>query len=165
MSKKRVNIIGAGLAGSEAAYQLLKRGYSVRLYEMRPQKMTPAHVSSSFAELVCSNSMRSNSITNAVGLLKEEMRHLDSLIMSAADHSSIPAGSALAVDRETFSQWVMETLHQFPDLEVTNDEVTDIFDEPSIYSTGPLTSDALADAYSTLPGLASYIFLMRLRPL
>lgn len=165
MSKKRVNIIGAGLAGSEAAYQLLKRGYAVRLYEMRPQKMTPAHVSSSFAELVCSNSMRSNSITNAVGLLKEEMRHLDSLIMSAADHSSIPAGSALAVDRETFSQRVMETLQQFPDLEVTNDEVTDIFDEPSIYSTGPLTSDALADAYSTLPGLAKLHFFDAIAPI
>lgn len=162
---KKVNIVGAGLAGSEAAYQLLKRGYHVVLYEMRPKKMTPAHVSGQFGELVCSNSMRSNSLTNAVGLLKEEMRHLDSLIMDAADNNALPAGSALAVDREHFSQHIMKSLQQFDNLEIRYDEVDTVFSEPTIYATGPLTSDDLAKAYSSLNGLDKLHFFDAVAPI
>ena len=107
---KNVTVIGAGRAGSEATWQLAKRGIHVDLYEMRPKKETPAHETGEFAELVCTNSMRSNQLSNAVGLLKEEMRHLDSLIMKAADKTQVPAGGALAVDRDSFSKYVADTL-------------------------------------------------------
>src|SRR3954452_24472170 len=110
MSNKVLNVIGAGLAGSEAAWQLAKRDIKVKLYEMRPVKMTPAHHTSQFAELVCSNSLRANTLTNAVGVLKEEMRQLNSLIMKAADECSVPAGGALAVDRHEFAGKITETL-------------------------------------------------------
>lgn len=111
---QQLNIIGAGLAGSEAAYQLVKRGIPVRLYEMRPAKLTPAHKSGGFAELVCSNSLRADQLTNAVGLLKEEMRRLDSLIMQAADATAVPAGGALAVDRQLFSAYIEQKLRSHP---------------------------------------------------
>ncbi len=143
---KTITVIGAGLAGSEAAWQLAKRGFHVRLYEMRPSKLTPAHKTGLFAELVCSNSMRANSVENAVGLLKAEMRMLDSLIIRAADAAQVPAGGALAVDRDVFSSTVTATLDQHPNITIVKEEVTSIPDGPVIIATGPLTSDALSDA-------------------
>ena len=143
---KKVNIIGAGLAGSEAAWQLVKRGIPVRLYEMRPKKYSPAHHTDAFGELVCSNSLRANNIENAVGLLKEEMRRLDSLIMKCADDNQVPAGGALAVDREKFSAQITETIKQHPLIEVIYEEVTTVpEDEITIIATGPLTEGAIAD--------------------
>lgn len=143
---QKVTIIGAGLAGSEACYQLIKRGIPVRLIEMRPKHMSPAHQSERFAELVCSNSLRSDSLNNAVGILKEEMRHLDSLIMKCADEHRVPAGSALAVDRVGFSQAVTDHLSNHPLVEVVHEEIDHIPDGPVIIASGPLTSDALAKA-------------------
>lgn len=140
----KINIIGAGLAGSEAAYQCLKAGLEVNLYEMRPTKLTPAHTTGAFGELVCSNSLRSNDINNAVGLLKEEMRLLDSLILKAADACSIPAGSALAVDRESFSNMIKDELLKFENLTIMEQEVKTIPQGLTILATGPLTSDDLA---------------------
>lgn len=152
MNEQTVDIIGAGLAGSEAAYQLAKRGIKVRLFEMRDKKLTPAHHSDQFAELVCTNSMRSNEITNGVGLLKEEMRILDSLIMKSADQHQVPAGSALAVDRDGFSKAVTDKLRSMPNIEVHNEEVTSIGDNYTIIATGPLTSDNLAKEIKELTG-------------
>ena len=146
MRNEPVTVVGAGLAGAEAAYQLLKRGYPVTLYEMKPEKRTPAHTGNGFAELVCSNSLRSDRLENAVGLLKEEMRTLDSLIMRAADATRVPAGGALAVDREGFSAYVTETLKAFPNLMVVSKELTELPESPAIVATGPLTSDALSAA-------------------
>ncbi|PKE00154.1 FADH(2)-oxidizing methylenetetrahydrofolate--tRNA-(uracil(54)-C(5))-methyltransferase TrmFO [Macrococcoides caseolyticum] len=147
-----VNIIGAGLAGSEAAYQLAKRGIKVKLYEMRPVKQTPAHHTDKFAELVCSNSLRGNGLTNAVGVLKEEMRRLDSLIIKAADNASVPAGGALAVDRHEFSGYVTDTLKQHANIEVINEEITEIPDGPTIIATGPLTTESLSKQIQALTG-------------
>lgn len=143
---EKVLVVGAGLAGSEAAWQLVKRNIPVQLVEMRPQKASPAHQSDAFAELVCSNSLRSDSLHNAVGILKEEMRHLDSLIMRCADATRIPAGSALAVDRHAFSSMVTDTLKQHPLVEVISKEVCEIPQGPCIIASGPLTSDALSKA-------------------
>ncbi len=141
----KVRIIGAGLAGSEAAYQCLKAGLEVELIEMRPTKLTPAHTGAGFGELVCSNSLRSNDVYNAVGLLKEELRLGDSLIMRAADSSALPAGSALAVDREEFSKAIEQELRTHKNLTIINKEVTQLEDDvPTIVATGPLTSDELA---------------------
>jgi len=145
---ERVNVIGAGLAGSEATWQLVRKGIPVRLYEMRPNKSTGAHHTDKFAELVCSNSLRSNALTNAVGLLKEEMRHLDSLIMKMADKNALPAGSALAVDRAGFANDITEFIKNHPLVEVINEEITAIPKGPTIIATGPLTSDALSKAIS-----------------
>lgn len=152
MELRKVKVIGAGLAGSEAAWQIANRGIDVELYEMRPKKMTPAHRTDQFAELVCSNSLRANSLTNAVGVLKEEMRKLNSLIMKCADECQIPAGSALAVDREKFSECVTNHLRQHERIQVINEEVTKIPDGIVIIATGPLTSDALADELKQLTG-------------
>lgn len=154
----KVTVIGAGLAGSEAAWQLAKRGIDVTLYEMKPQKMSPAHKSPLFAELVCSNSLRSDRIQNAVGLLKEEMRVLDSLVMKAADAARVPAGGALAVDREKFSSFITETLRNHPHVTVIDGEVCEIPDGPVIVATGPLTSDSMADAIMNLPGMSALHF-------
>ena len=144
--KKYVNVYGAGLAGCEAAWQIAQRGVNVRLYEMKPYKFTPAHHSNGFAELVCSNSLRSDSVINAVGLLKEEMRRLDSLIMQAAEATKVPAGSALAVDRELFSQFITEKIRNHPLIEVIEGEVTKVNpDEVTVIATGPLTSDDMAE--------------------
>ena len=149
--KQKVRVIGAGLAGSEAAYQLAKRGYHVELYEMRPVKMTPAHVTSNFAELVCTNSFRSDALSNAAGLLKEEMRILDSVIVASADGSRIPAGSALAVDRDGFSEKVMAVLNEFDNITLMREELTEIDpDIPTIVATGPLTSDSLSQSIAKL---------------
>ena len=143
---KKVNIIGAGLAGSEAAWQLVQRGIPVRLYEMRPKKYSPAHHTDNFGELVCSNSLRANNIENAVGLLKEELRRMNSLIMRCADENQVPAGGALAVDREKFSKQITDTLINHPLVEVIYEEVTTIpEDEITIIATGPLTEGAMAD--------------------
>lgn len=142
----KVTVVGAGLAGSEAAWQLVKRKIPVRLVEMRPKTSSPAHHSENFAELVCSNSLRSDSLNNAVGILKEEMRHLDSIIMESADATRVPAGSALAVDRQAFSRRITEQLKQHPLIEVIQEEVTQIPDGPCIIASGPLTSDALSKA-------------------
>jgi methylenetetrahydrofolate--tRNA-(uracil-5-)-methyltransferase len=152
VSEKTVNVIGAGLAGSEAAWQLANRGVRVRLYEMRPVKQTPAHHTDKFAELVCSNSLRANSLTNAVGVLKEEMRRLNSVIIQAADACSVPAGGALAVDRHEFAERVTNLVQGHPNVTVVREEVTDIPDGPTIIATGPLTSQALSERLKELTG-------------
>ena len=143
---ERVTVIGAGLAGCEATWQLIKRNIPVRLVEMRPKKESPAFHTDRFAELVCSNSLRSNAMNNAVGILKEELRQMDSLIMKSADMHAVPAGSALAVDRETFSQYITDIIKNHPLVEVVNEEMTSLPEGPCIIATGPLTSDALAKA-------------------
>ncbi len=145
-SKKTVNVYGAGLAGCEAAWQIAKRGIKVRLFEMKPQKYTPAHHSEGFAELVCSNSLRSDRVTNAVGLLKEELYRLDSLIMEAAYATRVPAGSALAVDRRLFSDYVTEKIKNHPDIEVIEQEVSSLEEGVvTVIATGPLTSEPMAE--------------------
>ena len=151
-------VIGAGLAGSEAAWQMARRGVDVILVEMKPGKSSPAHHSPDFAELVCSNSFRGDRLTNAVGLLKEEMRRLDSLILSAADHNRVPAGGALAVDRNGFSREVTERLRAMPNVTVREEEATEIPEGPVIIATGPLTSEAMADKIAALPGLETLNF-------
>ena len=143
---ERVTVIGAGLAGCEATWQLIKRNIPVRLVEMRPKKESPAFHTDRFAELVCSNSLRSNAMNNAVGILKEELRQMDSLIMKSADMHAVPAGSALAVDRETFSKYITDTIKNHPLVEVVNEEMTSLPEGPCIIATGPLTSDSLAKA-------------------
>ncbi|MDN6030765.1 MAG: methylenetetrahydrofolate--tRNA-(uracil(54)-C(5))-methyltransferase (FADH(2)-oxidizing) TrmFO [Lactococcus plantarum] len=146
-----INVIGAGLAGSEAAYQIAKRGIPVKLYEMRGVKPTPQHKTTDFAELVCSNSLRGDAITNAVGLLKEEMRQLDSIIINSADETKVPAGGALAVDREGFAATVTDKISNHPLIEVIRQEITELpTDEISIIASGPLTSDALAEKIHAL---------------
>lgn len=150
MTTTSINVIGAGLAGSEAAWQIAKRGLKVRLYEMRPEKKTPAHHTQNFAELVCTNSLRANQLTNGAGLLKEEMRRLDSIIMEAADAHNVPAGGALAVDRETFSSAITEKLTNHPNVEVIREELTAIPEGLTVIATGPLTSDSLAQAIKRL---------------
>lgn len=158
MSVLTVNVIGAGLAGSEAAWQIAKRGVAVHLYEMRPKKLTPAHHTGQFAELVCSNSLRSNSLTNAVGILKEEMRRLDSLIIAAADEAQVPAGGALAVDRHAFSERVTERIKNNPFITVFEQEVETIPEGITVIATGPLTSDALSNALKEFTGEEYFYF-------
>ncbi|WP_392391582.1 methylenetetrahydrofolate--tRNA-(uracil(54)-C(5))-methyltransferase (FADH(2)-oxidizing) TrmFO [Paenibacillus ihumii] len=156
---KRVTVVGAGLAGSEAAWQLAKRGIPVRLYEMRPVQKTPAHHTDKFAELVCSNSLRANSLTNAVGVLKEEMRMLDSLVIGAADRNAVPAGGALAVDRDGFSGEITRTLREHPLVEVINEEIQEIPEDGIvIIATGPLTSPALSEQIKRLTGEDYFYF-------
>ena len=141
-----VTVVGAGLAGSEAAWQLAKRGHHVRLCEMKPDKMTPAHTSPLFSELVCSNSLRGDDLSNAVGLLKEELRRLGSLIMYSAERHRVPAGGALAVDREAFARTVTEAIRSHPNIEIVPGEVTAFPEGDCIVATGPLTSDGLIPA-------------------
>ncbi|MBX9972395.1 FADH(2)-oxidizing methylenetetrahydrofolate--tRNA-(uracil(54)-C(5))-methyltransferase TrmFO [Cytobacillus firmus] len=152
MRDTAVNVIGAGLAGSEAAWQLASRGIKVNLYEMRPVRQTPAHHTDKFAELVCSNSLRANTLTNAVGVLKEEMRKLNSVIIQSADSSAVPAGGALAVDRHDFAARVTEQVKNHPNVTVINEEVTDIPEGPTVIATGPLTSEALSGKLKELSG-------------
>ena len=147
-----VKVIGAGLAGSEAAWQLAKRGIRVKLYEMKPQKMSPAHHSGDFAELVCSNSLRGDRLENAVGLLKEELRRCGSLIMECAEATRVEAGGCLAVDREGFSRMVTEKIRSNPNITLVSEEVTQVPQGPVIIATGPLTSDALADRLLSMLG-------------
>ena len=145
-----VTVIGAGLAGCEAAWQLAERGIKVRLCEMKPDKKTPAHVSNDFAELVCSNSLRSDELSNAVGLLKEELRRLGSLIMKCADANRVPAGGALAVDREGYARMVTEHIRSHENIEVVEGEISEIPEGELIIASGPLTSDALAEKIAAL---------------
>ena len=145
-----VTVLGAGLAGSECAWQLARRGIRVRLWEMKPEKMSPAHHSPYFGELVCSNSLRSDELTNAVGLLKAEMRAMDSLIMASADANKVAAGGALAVDREGFARQITETLEQHPNVEIIRKEALDIPDGEVVIATGPLSSDAIAEKIAAL---------------
>jgi methylenetetrahydrofolate--tRNA-(uracil-5-)-methyltransferase len=154
-----VTVIGAGLAGSEAAWQIASQGVPVTLYEMRPARSTPAHHTDKFAELVCSNSLRANALTNAVGVLKEEMRRLGSLILRAADLNAVPAGGALAVDRDGFSAAVTDGIRNHPLIEVRNEEVTEIpGDGIVVVATGPLTSPALSDRIRELLGEEYFYF-------
>lgn len=152
MNEVVVNVIGAGLAGSEAAWQVVKRGVKVNLYEMRPVVQTPAHHTDKFAELVCSNSLRGNSLTNAVGVLKEEMRILDSVIIGSADACAVPAGGALAVDRHEFAANVTDRVKNHPNVTVYNEEIVKIPEGPTILATGPLTSKSLSEQLRSLTG-------------
>lgn len=147
---KEAIVVGAGLAGCEAAYQLAKRGIHVKLYEMKPHKKSEAHHMDTFAELVCSNSLRSDATSNAVGLLKEEMRTIGSLIMEVADETAVPAGSALAVDRTLFSKKITERIQQHPNIEIIDEEVDHIPSSPCVIATGPLSSDAMVKAIGTI---------------
>ena len=156
MSVATVKVIGAGLAGSEAAWQLAQRGVQVQLYEMKPHKKTPAHHSDTFAELVCSNSLRGDKLENAVGLLKEELRRMGSLIISCADQTRVEAGGCLAVDRMGFSALVTEKIRNHPNITVMEEEVTQVPQGPVIIATGPLTSDAMSEAIGTYFG-ADYL--------
>ncbi len=160
-----LNVIGAGLAGSEAAWQLARRGIRVRLHEMRPVRMTEAHQTPMFAELVCSNSLRGASLETAVGVLKEEMRRLGSLIIAAADKARVPAGGALAVDREGFSRAITDTLSTHPLIEVVREEVIAIPDGPTIIATGPLTSAALGEQLNQLIGPRNLYFYDAIAPI
>ena len=155
---ERAIVIGAGLAGCEAAWQLAQRGVPVTLHEMKPHAFTPAHHSAGFAELVCSNSLRSDQLTNAVGLLKEEMRQLGSLILKAADATRVPAGGALAVDREKFSDYVTQAVRSHPLIEVVLREADELPQTNAVIATGPLTSDKLAEKIAALPGLQTLNF-------
>lgn len=155
---KTVNVIGAGLAGSEAAWQLAEAGVPVNLYEMRPVKSTAAHHTADFAELVCSNSLRGNGLTNAVGVLKEEMRRLNSLVISSADETAVPAGGALAVDRNDFSGLITQKLKTHPLVTVISEEITKIPKGITIIATGPLTSEALAEEIVEYNGSHGFYF-------
>ena len=151
--KDYINVIGGGLAGCEAAYQIAKRGIKVKLYEMKPIKFSPAHSNENLAEVVCSNSFKSNLLTNACGLLKEELRSLDSLLIKCADETSVPAGQALAVDREKFSELVTKYIKENPNIEIINEEVTKIEEDcVTIIATGPLTSKKLVNEILKLTG-------------
>ena len=162
----KLKITGAGLAGCEAAWQAAKRGIKVTLYEMKPQKFSPAHKSAGFAELVCSNSFRADGIYNAVGLLKEEMRTLGSLIMECADKTRVPAGGALAVDRSLFSEAVTEKISSHPNIEIVSKEISEIdTNEYNIISAGPLASDKLAEAIEKLCGEDSLHFFDAAAPI
>lgn len=148
-----ITIIGGGLAGTEAAYQIAKRGIKVKLYEMKPEKFSPAHSNKNLAEIVCSNSFKSNNITNACGLLKEELRRLDSLLIKIADKTAVPAGQALAVDREKFSEEVTKQIKSNPNIEVINKEIDTINDdEITIIATGPLTSERMSKKIIEITG-------------
>lgn len=152
MTQPTITIVGAGLAGSEAAWQIAQAGVPVKLYEMRPKTQTPAHHTDKFAELVCSNSLRANSLTNAVGVLKEEMRRLGSVIISAADRCAVPAGGALAVDRHEFAEYVTDAVRNHPLVEVISEEITEIPEGVVVIATGPLTSPALSEQLRGLTG-------------
>ena len=159
MNNNKVTVIGAGLAGSEAAWQIASRGVPVVLYEMRPVVKTPAHHTDKFAELVCSNSLRANGLTNAVGVLKEEMRLLNSLVLGAADRNAVPAGGALAVDRDGFSGEITRTLREHPLIEVVNEEIRELPQEGIVViATGPLTSPALSEQIKRLTGEDYFYF-------
>lgn len=158
MSNPEAIVVGGGLAGSEAAWQLAQRNISVTLYEMKPGKHSPAHKSDNLAELVCSNSFRGDRLCNGVGLLKEEMRCFHSIIMEAADKNRVPAGGALAVDRDRFSQYVTDKIRQHPNIVLKTEEITEIPQGPVIIATGPLTSDALSDSLTELTDLTTLHF-------
>ncbi|WP_461198363.1 FADH(2)-oxidizing methylenetetrahydrofolate--tRNA-(uracil(54)-C(5))-methyltransferase TrmFO [Enterococcus sp. N249-2] len=155
---KKINVIGAGLAGSEAAWQAAEAGVAVNLYEMRPKKTTEAHHSNNFAELVCTNSLRGNNLTNAVGVLKEEMRRLNSVIITSADETAVPAGGALAVDRDDFSALVTKRVKEQPLVTVFEEEITEIPEGITVIATGPLTSEPLSQAIQAFNGSEGFYF-------
>jgi methylenetetrahydrofolate--tRNA-(uracil-5-)-methyltransferase len=155
---KKINVIGAGLAGSEAAWQAAEAGVAVNLYEMRPKKTTEAHHTNNFAELVCTNSLRGNNLTNAVGVLKEEMRRLNSVIISSADQTAVPAGGALAVDRDDFSELVTKRVKEHPLVTVIEEEITEIPEGITVIATGPLTSEPLSKAIQAFNGSEGFYF-------
>jgi methylenetetrahydrofolate--tRNA-(uracil-5-)-methyltransferase len=155
---KEINVIGAGLAGSEAAWQAAEAGVAVNLYEMRPKKTTEAHHTNNFAELVCTNSLRGNNLTNAVGVLKEEMRRLNSVIISSADQTAVPAGGALAVDRDDFSELVTKRVKEHPLVTVIEEEITEIPEGITVIATGPLTSEPLSKAIQAFNGSEGFYF-------
>ncbi|MGH7863774.1 MAG: methylenetetrahydrofolate--tRNA-(uracil(54)-C(5))-methyltransferase (FADH(2)-oxidizing) TrmFO [Candidatus Binataceae bacterium] len=165
MDARFVTVIGAGLAGSEAAWQLARRGVAVRLHEMRPARMTHAHKTALFGELVCSNSLRNESLETAVGVLKEEMRRLGSIVMAAADRSRVPAGAALAVDRDEFAGFLTHALGSSPLIEVVREEITAIPGGPAVIASGPLTSDALGEALNALIGPRNLYFYDAIAPI
>ena len=161
-----IRIIGGGLAGCEAAYQIAKRGIKVKLYEMKPKKFSPAHSNPNLAESVCSNSLKSNSITNACGLLKEELRMLDSLLIKIADKTAVPAGQALAVDREEFAKRITEELSKNPQIEIVHEECKTIEENGiTIIATGPLTSDKMAEEISKITGSCRLFFYDAVAPI
>src|SRR5271163_484726 len=160
-----VTVIGAGLAGSEAAWQLACRGIAVRLCEMRPLRMTEAHQTGFFAELVCSNSLRNDSLETAVGVLKQEMRRLGSLVITAADRARVPAGSALAVDRDGFAGFITTTLEAHPKVTIVREEITTIPDGATIIATGPLTAPALGEELNRLIGPRNLYFYDAIAPI
>ncbi|HEX9859825.1 MAG TPA: methylenetetrahydrofolate--tRNA-(uracil(54)-C(5))-methyltransferase (FADH(2)-oxidizing) TrmFO, partial [Nitrospirota bacterium] len=160
-----LTIIGGGLAGSEAAWQAARRGVHVRLYEMRPVRNTPAHHTAHLAELVCSNSLRSGDTHNAVGLLKEEMRRMGSLVMEAAEATKVPAGSALAVDRELFGGYITDAIARTPGIELVREELREIPEGPVIVATGPLTSDSMAETIGGLTGSDNLHFYDAIAPI
>ena len=164
--KDTINVYGAGLAGCEAADRATKTGAKVRLFEMKPHKYSPAHHSEKFSELVCSNSLRSDSVTNAVGLLKEELRRMGSLIMEAADATRVPAGSALAVDRELFSEYITEKIKKNPNIEIVNEEACEVErGAVNVIATGPLTSDTMASYIQNTLGCSSLHFFDAAAPI
>ena len=165
MTTPAATVIGGGLAGCEAAWQLAERGIRVQLTEMKPGKMSPAHHSAQLAELVCSNSFRSDRLTNAVGLLKEEMRMMGSLIMKCADATRVPAGGALAVDRDGFAGLVTDSIRNHPNIQVIQEEADAVPEGAAIIATGPLTSDALAGAIRQIPGLSTLNFFDAAAPI
>lgn len=161
-----IRVIGGGLAGCEAAYQIAKRGIKVKLYEMKPKKFSPAHSNPNLAEIVCSNSLKSNSITNACGLLKEELRMLDSLLIKIADKTAVPAGQALAVDREEFAKRITEELSKNPRIEIVHEECKTIEENGiTIIATGPLTSDKMAEEISKITGSSRLFFYDAVAPI
>ena len=163
---QEVNVVGAGLAGCEASYQLLIRGYKVNLYEMKPKKFSPAHKNPNFAELVCSNSLKSEEINTSSGLLKSELTKLGSLLISVAKKTKVPAGGALAVDREEFSKSVTEELKNFDNLNIINEEFTKIdITKPTIIATGPLTSETLFNELKNLLGEEYLYFFDAIAPI
>jgi len=162
---KCATVVGAGLAGCEAAWQLAERGISVTLYEMKPESYSPAHKMSGFAELVCSNSLKAEHLTNASGLLKAEMRLLDSLILKAAEHARVPAGGALAVDRDNFSSYVTSAMENHKNITVVRKRIDEIPEGPVIIATGPLTHDVLAEAITHLPGFSALHFFDAAAPI
>jgi methylenetetrahydrofolate--tRNA-(uracil-5-)-methyltransferase len=168
MSGQEILIIGGGLAGCEAAWQAARRGVPVRLFEMKPRRFSPAHEMQELAELVCSNSLRSNEVTSAVGLLKEEMRRLGSLIIQVADETAVPAGKALAVDRRRFADQVTRTVAGHPLISLIREEVASLpppTARPVILATGPLTSDALAESLAELTGARHLAFYDAIAPI
>ncbi len=165
MPEKFLTVIGGGLAGSEAAWAAARRGIRVRLFEMRPNKMTPAHKTGLLAELVCSNSLRSSDLHNAVGLLKEEMRRMGSLVMEAADKTAVPAGSALAVDREAFAAYITGAIEAHPNIEVIREEIIAVPEPVAVIATGPLTSDKMAGAIGAMTGAEHLHFYDAIAPI
>ena len=163
--KTQVTVIGAGPAGSECAWQLAKRGIGVKLIDMKPQKMTPAHKSRYFSELVCSNSLRSDELSNAVGLLKAEMRAMDSLFLESADLNRVPAGGALAVDREGFARTITERLSACDNIEIVSEEVSELPEGDVVVASGPLSSDAIAGTIRTLCGEEGLHFYAAVAPI